>query len=625
MARPSYLSRRDGGRYFLQIRVGNQHAELYGRKILRASLRTGDFSEARRRLVDNLGWVQELVAAPDLEIIGTVIARRLTGYTAAGAPQTERALAERVAYEHQVRHYMARANQRNYAFSLAFEGFADRWCDFVDQNKAAEAALAQLDRRRAYERGRTEATTAIAHGWLPPAAAQPLPVPPAAQATPVALTDAVHQTIDAIVKAELGKQLADRILAAPAIAPTEAAPLAPEIKSGLRLSQALELYLAPAGKKRARKSRGRADTAAIVRFAIAFLEDPVFDSIKKADWDRLDEALTDIPHTKGLPNSCRSLFARYAYAQKHGWKDLSRVSVTTIEKRYHDGLEKFIHWAINQGHYDGKAPEFECLDEENTAALPRDAFEEAELLALIKLPLFVGCANAHRIWQAGKYFIQNHLYWGYLILILSGLRPGEVGQLKCADLVTDGENFFFDLRAFNARKGRVAIKDLRHLKTNAAGRVVPIHPLLIELGLLDRARELEAIQESRLFPEWEKYTRRDGTVRWSQCITKSWQYIKTLLKVRADLTLYSARHLMAEWLDQAAIAQRTRNRILGHASGVPGGYGRNGMPSAEQIAAINQADPPVITKMREILLPAKQRAERGELLVLKPWLAAKAD
>jgi hypothetical protein len=33
------------------------------------------------------------------------------------------------------------------------------------------------------------------------------------------------------------------------------------------------------------------------------------------------------------------------------------------------------------------------------------------------------------------------------------------------------------------RGGRVAIQDLRNLKTNAAGRVVPIHPLLIELGL----------------------------------------------------------------------------------------------------------------------------------------------
>jgi len=157
------------------------------------------------------------------------------------------------------------------------------------------------------------------------------------------------------------------------------------------------------------------------------------------DWQRLDEALTDIPLRKNIPDTERSLFARYQYAQKHGWKDLSRVSVTTIEKRYHDGLEKFLHWAIDESLYLGKPPKFECIDELNTAALPRDAFDDDELIALISLPLFTGCAGAHRIWKPGKYFVQNHIYWGYLILIFTGMRPGEVGQIRCADVVTDGD------------------------------------------------------------------------------------------------------------------------------------------------------------------------------------------
>jgi len=80
------------------------------------------------------------------------------------------------------------------------------------------------------------------------------------------------------------------------------------------------------------------------------------------------------------------------------------------------------------------------------------------------------------------------------------MRPGEVGQLKCTDIMTDGENYFFDLRPYNARNGRVALKDLRNLKTNAAGRVIPIHPLLIDLGLANRAVALLEAGEQRLFP-----------------------------------------------------------------------------------------------------------------------------
>jgi integrase len=158
------------------------------------------------------------------------------------------------------------------------------------------------------------------------------------------------------------------------------------------------------------------------------------------------------------------------------------------------------------------------------------------------------------------------------------MRPGEVGQLKCADIRTDGEFFYFDLRPFDAREGRVAVQDLRNLKTNAAGRVIPIHPLLIELGLLDRMNELMDKGEERLFPEWECYVRKDGTQRWSQPLSKSWQYVKKLLELRrADLTLYSTRHLMADWLDNEAIAQRTHDRILGHASDVRSRYGRKGI------------------------------------------------
>src|SRR5258708_23784304 len=67
MARPSYLGRREGGRYFMQIRLGKPSATLYGGPILRASLKTADFAEARRRVMDGLGWAPDLVGGPPLE------------------------------------------------------------------------------------------------------------------------------------------------------------------------------------------------------------------------------------------------------------------------------------------------------------------------------------------------------------------------------------------------------------------------------------------------------------------------------------------------------------------------------------------------------------------------------
>lgn len=151
--------------------------------------------------------------------------------------------------------------------------------------------------------------------------------------------------------------------------------------------------------------------------------------------------------------------------------------------------------------------------------------------------------------------------------------------------------------------------------------MIPIHPLLIELGLLERMQDLMDDGEERLFPEWESYVRtKDGTVRWSQPLSKAWQYVKKLLEIdRADLTLYSTRHLMADWLDNDSIAQRTRDRILGHASDVRGRYGRKGILDPKIAAMIESLEPPVIKQMREILLAAKARADAGGLTVLKTY------
>jgi integrase len=387
------------------------------------------------------------------------------------------------------------------------------------------------------------------------------------------------------------------------------------------MSEVLADFLKPLDRKRKHTAKGRGEAEPVIQFAVDLLGDPRMNELAEAQWKQLDEALPDIPNRDKIPRKfSKTLFQRYKYAEDTNWSKLKRVTTTTIKSRYWVGLYKFVDFAIAEKLYSGPRPKFVCIDPENLAPLPRDAFDDDELLTLIKLPLFTGCKNRMHVWQEGKYFVQSHIYWGFLICILTGMRPGEVGQLKCADIRTDGEFFYFDLRPFDARNGRVALQDLRNLKTNAAGRVIPIHPLLIELGLIERMQDLMDKGEESLFPEWKCYIRKDGTQRWSQPLSKSWQYVKKLLELsRADLTLYSTRHLMADWLDSDGIAQRTRDRILGHASDVRGRYGRKGILDPQIAAKIEALEPAVIKLMREILLVAKDRADAGELTVLKTY------
>jgi integrase len=613
VARPSYLSRTPSGRYYLQRRLGKLAAAAFGQPVLRVSLRTGNFQEARRRLTMVLGWVNEIVDAPDLDALGRLFDRQLWRHIDAGEPRDERTLADRLALEHQIRQFMVRANERGYPFPKIFPNFASRWVDFVDQNKATEAALE-------YSKG--SANT--------PASCLPkteMPVTAFSEFDPETSMDLIRQ----IVLEQLDKQNADRLTHG---AEAKVAPLAPEVpalelvpsppSSGDRMSDVLAEFLRPPSRKRTHTSKGRSEAKAVIQFAIDFLSDPVLKEVGASEWAALDEALPDIPHTTNIPKeNARSLFARYKYAQDHEWKGLVRLTEKSIKSRYWHGLHKFIDWSIANKYYLGPKPKFECIDPENLASLPRDAFEDKEILNILGLPLFTGCLNRTHVWKPGKYFVQSAIYWGYLICLFTGMRPGEVGQLECSQVRTDGTFFCFDLRPFDARNGRVALEDLRNLKTNAAGRVVPINPLLIELGLLERMEDLLDRKERRLFPEWERYVRSDGTERWSQPLSKSWQYLKNkvLKTTRADVSLYSTRHFFADILDSNTVAQRTRDRILGHVGDVRGRYGRKGVLDPTVAAQIEALEPPVMRKVRELLLDAKKKADVGELRVLKTYLS----
>jgi hypothetical protein len=179
------------------------------------------------------------------------------------------------------------------------------------------------------------------------------------------------------------------------------------------MSGLLQEFLRPAGHKRQHKMKARGEAEAVVQFAIDFLGDLRMSELTEEKWKLLDEALPDIPNRDNIPRKfSKTLFQRYKYAEMHGWAELVRVTPTTIKNRYWGGLYKFIDWAIQEKHYCGPRHPFECIDPENLAPSPRDAFDDEELLTLIKQPLFTGCKNRMHVWQPGDNFVQSHIYWG---------------------------------------------------------------------------------------------------------------------------------------------------------------------------------------------------------------------
>ena len=608
MARASYLARRDG-RYYIQIRCSAAFSRLAGRTMLRSSLRTADYRRARRRLAHCLGWILAMNDSPDYPALFRHNVHQLKSYLADTGSVDEDRLFARKSFEELLKNLNRRAKAAGYDPTVKEPAYNDLFQSFVAQNVSLEAGQRQRERFINYERGRADATTAMQMGLTaaPTATlAPPMPAPPQAAA--------VYPVETPAIVAPSGLAVEDR--AEPETSPERSLAATP-------LSEALEAYLIAERRRRGHDGE-RGEVGLVMRFFIDEFGDVPTGTIARDNFERFDQMLPEVPLRKNIPaECCVSLSARYRYAETHGWDGLQRLTETRIKNGYHPALSRFFAWLIREGYYPGPKPTFTCTTGENLVALPRDAFDDDELKRIFSQPLFTGCGGHTRIWKPGPYFIQNHLYWAYLIGLLTGMRPGEIGQLRVSDLEVRDGHLLFDLRLFDPSQGRVARKDAKQLKTEGAARKLPVHPLIVDLGLLERAAELKEIDCDFLFPEWEPYFKPSGEPRWGQPVTKSWQYMKGKLGLsRENISVYSARHWMAQQLDELAVSQRTRQLMMGHSirDDTPSGYGSKSQYASRDMALITGLRPPILAWMADTLLDARERAARSELTVLKPWL-----
>lgn len=143
-------------------------------------------------------------------------------------------------------------------------------------------------------------------------------------------------------------------------------------------------------------------------------------------------------------------------------------------------------------------------------------------------------------------------YWIPLIGLYSGMRLNEICQLHVEDImVIDGHWCFAVNDAGNKR-----------LKNAASARVIPVHPKLIDLGLI---RYHEAVKEANQPRLWMNlalihlhgYTNSIG--KWYQRFNR--EYVTDDPK----RVFHSMRHTVADILKQKAVSEPVIAEILGHA------------------------------------------------------------
>ena len=86
-------------------------------------------------------------------------------------------------------------------------------------------------------------------------------------------------------------------------------------------------------------------------------------------------------------------------------------------------------------------------------------------------------------------------YWTALISAYLGARLNEVCQLSVFDIQKVDRIWAINLNADSEDKS---------IKTEAGNRIIPLHPKLIDLGLLDYVKQMKNQSQKKLFPNLKK-------------------------------------------------------------------------------------------------------------------------
>lgn len=141
-------------------------------------------------------------------------------------------------------------------------------------------------------------------------------------------------------------------------------------------------------------------------------------------------------------------------------------------------------------------------------------------------------------------------FWSPLIALYTGARLEEIAQLTSNDIKEKDGTLFFD---FND------LSDEKHLKTKASRRNVPIHPFLVELGLVDFAKSADGT--SRIFSNLNQSSRG----RLSHTISDWFRdYRRSRGVIDGSVVFHSFRHLFITMSTEREVNRHLLKKVVGH-------------------------------------------------------------
>ena len=217
------------------------------------------------------------------------------------------------------------------------------------------------------------------------------------------------------------------------------------------------------------------------------------------------------------------------------------ISKKTLNKNL-QGTSSLMSWCEKHGYVGKNGAKGLAIKDKQNPSDKRKPYNTEDIQRLINSPIYTNGFPVKR----------PERFWIPLMGLFSGCRLNEICSLYLKDIVETEGVHCFDINYDG---------DDKHTKTESSVRKVPVHPLLVKIGLLDYVKKLKLKGEQRLFPKLN-YTDGNG---YGGAFGKWYgRYSRDFITTDKNKVFHSFRRTVADSLKQQGVDYKQIEEILGH-------------------------------------------------------------
>lgn len=214
-----------------------------------------------------------------------------------------------------------------------------------------------------------------------------------------------------------------------------------------------------------------------------------------------------------------------------------------------EAVSGMLAWYVREGVLESNPATRLQIKDTRQAIELRQAFSAEEITKIFSHPRFLR-----------KEFKSLSYYWIPFIALYTGMRLEEIAQLHCTDIYESKTKDIWVIDINDSGLDELGRPKL--LKNKNARRIVPVHPFLLQLGLLDYHADIAKEKHTRLFPDLNKS---DGAIKFGKQPGKQFKSVVTAaLRDASGKTFHSLRHTFADFYKQRGLQNDYFRQIFGH-------------------------------------------------------------